>query len=884
MMKKIFICYSHHDIEAKTDLEKFLRQYSMNNLLDFWSDEDLKVGDEWKEKIIQSINNSCAAILLVSVDFLISKFITEEEIPRIFKKKNDKEMDVFPLIVGHCDLESNENISKLQVRPFGATPLPLSGSKRKAILKDFAKEIKDLVNSNGVSDTKEEIDIINEKDDSNPVDNDINLNIIDQIHQYLTQAYKELSFVPIHLLTNKYPFKKEDSFYPYYGSFSVSSDNEQLTDFFKSFTINADSIIFNNKELIKDVKKVESKTKYVLNKLTNNLIFNIEDLNHVRTNIRYESAKECNCIRCRLLRFEYNEVFKLLKSKPRKLDELMKLAYVNYQIGNFLTSVELFKKALKIAEKEDKKITQFIIQHNLSKLMVFVRGWYWNDTKLINELKEINLTSLFCRLKNEENVAVLEWIYKGDFYSSSKDKIEDLTLKIKDHYYLQLNGGSSSNGHVGALINEHAKVEMFLHENYIVYDKFSEYKKLNEVLFEGLFASHAINNDEYSRLLYFDDWLLRRLMLYVKPDSILKYIKRYKLKSIKYNYTADNNNTFFEITKRILTNSEIDKKSFDKYCNKDNTFFWGDYNQIINNIILLYGIIEMNDEQVNESAKQLLTFLKESSYPQTAKYIRNFIGYKGKQLNKTILKEFIKVSLLNHKLNDEFFMEILCNTIEIHHETINLSIVDLNRFIKLSTEKCLHCKTKHSANILVHLYRIIDTPKAKNEVKKAIINLLSEKYDANLYFMASIYGVLKASTTDENFKQFLHLALPFKSKEGLFKPVKSPFSARKDKNSYLDMLINICFKYNINLKQDIFLKIKGINDYYDWLLDINGFNYDLFEPQWINEYPTKFYLEEFKKHKIIKVKLSEYFIDNRNPELERLYIELYSNKKNDVNS
>lgn len=879
MMKKIFICYSHNDIEAKTDLEKFLRQYSMNNLLDFWSDEDLKVGDEWKEKIIQSINNSCAAILLVSVDFLISKFITEEEIPRIFKKKNDKEMDVFPLVVGHCDLESNENISKLQVRPLGATPLPLSGSKRKAILKDFAKEIKDLVNSNGVSDTREEIDIINEKDDSTPIENEINLPIIVQIHQYLTQEYKELSFVPIHLLTNKYPFKKEDSFYPYYGSFSVSSDNEQLTDFFKSLTIKEDTITFNNKELIKGVKQVESKTKYVLNKLTNNLLFNIEDENHVRINIRYESAKVCNCIRCRLLRFEYSEVFKQLKSKPINLEDIMKLAYVNYQIGNFIESTKLFKKALEIAENEDKKVTQFIIKFNLSKLLLFVRTWYWENTKLIKELKEINLTESFCTLKTDDNEAILSWIYKSDFYSNSREKIEDLTRKIIESYHLQLKGGYSSDGYLSGLVNEYAKADLFIQDNFIIYDKFSEYKKLNDVVFEGLFASHAISEEDGGkRLQYFDDWMLRGLINYLNPESTLKFIDKYDLKSIQYQPTGKEGYTFFDVTSRILKSHKKDKDAFNKYCNKKNTNFWSSYDRLINNIFILYGVVEINDKKANLLAQEILFFIEESSLPKHIKYVKSFIKYKGKQLNKTVLKQFLKIGLKNHSFFDEYYIETICSIINNQHSLISISKTDLDKFIKMSTQDCTTCVGKHSAIVLVHLYRVLDSPEQNQRIKETIEILLKSKFDAYLYFMACIYDVIEVKLKDENFKKYVDLILPKKQvNDKILKPVNNLFGGRKDRNSKLDMLLNICFKYNLDLKKEPFIQFKGINNYYDWLLDIKDFDYEMFDPSWIKEYPTIYYLEEFSKHTIIKEKLEAYLRVNEDIELQKIYISLNTN-------
>lgn len=55
----------------------------------------------------------------------------------------------------------------------------------------------------------------------------------------------------------------------------------------------------------------------------------------------------------------------------------------------------------------------------------------------------------------------------------------------------------------------------------------------------------------------------------------------------------------------------------------------------------------------------------------------------------------------------------------------------------------------------------------------------------------------------------------------------------------LNRLINICYMYEVNLLDKKFDHLRGINDYYDWLLDINNFDYNKFNPKWVAQFDPK---------------------------------------------
>lgn len=89
------------------------------------------------------------------------------------------------------------------------------------------------------------------------------------------------------------------------------------------------------------------------------------------------------------------------------------------------------------------------------------------------------------------------------------------------------------------------------------------------------------------------------------------------------------------------------------------------------------------------------------------------------------------------------------------------------------------------------------------------------------------------------------------------------------------MLINVGFKEGWDFADPMFDRFRGLHYYYDWLLDMTHFDYTKFNPRWLKDYGTYYYFREFRKHDLIKAKLTDYLNQVRDLELERLYFDLY---------
>lgn len=80
---RVFVSYSHKDIEWLFRLREALAPLIRNDRVDYWDDGQLEPGDKFRNEISAAIDSARVAVLLVSPHFLESSFIMDEELPLI---------------------------------------------------------------------------------------------------------------------------------------------------------------------------------------------------------------------------------------------------------------------------------------------------------------------------------------------------------------------------------------------------------------------------------------------------------------------------------------------------------------------------------------------------------------------------------------------------------------------------------------------------------------------------------------------------------------------------------------------------------------------------------------------------------------------------------
>ncbi|NQE46329.1 hypothetical protein C5S31_09945 [ANME-1 cluster archaeon GoMg2] len=118
----VFISYSHKDEAWKDRLVTHLSVLQQEGILDLWDDRRIGAGADWYQKIEEAIARASVAVLLVSADFLTSKFILSKEIPRLLERRDKEGLRIFPVILKPCAWKHVKWLARMNLRPKDGRP------------------------------------------------------------------------------------------------------------------------------------------------------------------------------------------------------------------------------------------------------------------------------------------------------------------------------------------------------------------------------------------------------------------------------------------------------------------------------------------------------------------------------------------------------------------------------------------------------------------------------------------------------------------------------------------------------------------------------------------------------------------------------------------
>lgn len=119
---KVFYSYSHRDEKLRDLLETHLALLKRRRVISSWHDRRIGAGNDWAGEIDEHMKSADIILLLVSANFIASKYCYDVELKLAMKRHRDGEALIIPIILRPCDL-TGVPFGKLQSLPKDRRPV-----------------------------------------------------------------------------------------------------------------------------------------------------------------------------------------------------------------------------------------------------------------------------------------------------------------------------------------------------------------------------------------------------------------------------------------------------------------------------------------------------------------------------------------------------------------------------------------------------------------------------------------------------------------------------------------------------------------------------------------------------------------------------------------
>jgi len=144
----LLLSWCHQDAEAKKALLGLLHLNGLAGVrISWWEDTDLLLGEDWRRRILARLDGCDYGLLLLSPGFFDSRFIREEELPRLFGRAGDK---VLPVMLKRVPMDGSRDLHGVDARQIflgsgGRCFTETRGAGRERFALDLATKIRERV-------------------------------------------------------------------------------------------------------------------------------------------------------------------------------------------------------------------------------------------------------------------------------------------------------------------------------------------------------------------------------------------------------------------------------------------------------------------------------------------------------------------------------------------------------------------------------------------------------------------------------------------------------------------------------------------------------------------------------------------------------------------
>ena len=663
--------------------------------------------------------------------------------------------------------------------------------------------------------------------------------------QYLSlKRFEELPVLPADFIANIYPFNASYERVFNKEHHALESNNTRLTDFyFENAKKQKDSE--NNTTLYQpkaDSNTFEEET-HVAKELRSAQIFYLKrgsDYVYIDSG---KDLQDCECFRCLFYNLRWNDLIERVDdyeiTDTSVLRDDMLAAYANYKLSNFKKSLKQYRKVALKAWQTDRTITYYTATRNIKSLRNLVKFYASSGSgknKLVDELDELDIEEVFYQLHelDEDQRKLLRNLKDHDMVRNAELAINEQFDKTTEIYEIYQQGGMLMGPQYHKTVQwELTKMFTFYSGNCLVYDEYSEFKRVCEKGIKALLVNHAIPDSYPDRMDKFDNVFFTIFLFYGNTDKLKKIIRRYKISKLPAE--PKDVKALVEKINNLLSSGKATESFFSEAQTKNalkvqfakSYRFKRSYKDILSNSFLLLSLIRVEKECAQNIIDNLINFLESEeilgsgSISPICAFIRNqseFISYENcvKLLQIGIEKPKLSnnsselIGVIHHVIYDHF----LGRTIENELSSCLISLFERNLALKSNFEN------------IVYLW-VISSSENRERIKSIVEQHLDKDFSIDFFRLALFLGI-----TDEDRFIVKSMEVFNQHTNNNYRDNKGEFFHENERSTLTEFAYVLYLK-SIHLGENLLEKIQDSPNCIKFFLFPERFDYTHFDPLWL---------------------------------------------------
>ena len=671
------------------------------------------------------------------------------------------------------------------------------------------------------------------------------------------------------------------------------------------YYITEDGKIFKYDESKKYIEKFNEKYEFYKEENNNidddyskyNLIKNVLEKANIcgySNSILYKFNYKSNIIGC----IDFNSMIEFIDKEYEDDYQNYKKAYYMFKLGNFEDSYNMYTRLAQCFFEKKNYLYYYLTQINRYMLFRIIKSFnkrvsypllsgFYGEKILIDNgssliIKNINIEEIFnsLPLSFREEYSSLKNLYSTSELYENLYSINQYSKKIRENISKDtIELGSTELSKLIGVINNELE---FVYSNFLIIDEYDEYINAIKEAIETYLLLYANKNNHYINIGKLNDFNSGNsieldekdficMIKFLKKDELNMLFNEYKINKLEFN----NFDKCFNTIKSIFNSYKlliVEGKN-------NNSYLENKFKLLINNIVKVTQYIEFNKEEYKYMVKGIFDISnsivdiddKIMFLDKQQAYNKNIIGDSHQILEKILVDYWMyKVKYIkeNNKQPNLYSVNGL-----FYNDIVDYIIADNNDYKSIKLGKVI--EEVISDGVCVNIKDIIEVAQILPNnmciiIKGMLEEKLRNKFDWSIFFEGLNSGVINVEDYEKEIVNYSYQIIE-----------QINIGTNKEEQIFIDIAI-WCLLGKLDKK--LFLHCRGYNDLFDFLINIDRYDYKNFKLEWlftlsfnVHKKISEYDMARNNIKRLIEDNLSDFKLDDRQKEqLLKIYLNYYN--------